>query len=355
MKVRTRREGVSWGVKHPSLPLRAAVILTLGLLLSACQVVPSWKGIIKIAVVAPYSGPATANGQSLLTGARLAVEQINADGGVDGYRIGLIAADELTPSTAEDLAGDPGVKAVIGYLLPDWRQAAPVYQKADLAWLVAEPVGAAVGAYPMVAPPSEVDRALERYLTASAGQPSAAATRAVAACRAAITAGGKMVRAGGIDLLCGEGPVEAAATLTDAPATARLACVAAWCDTPELAEWSGGRTIAYVATVAPATNSAAWKGFDARLGNTAQVPGMAAVGYDGVEIVAEALGRAIDQGDLSRGAIARSMAATDYSGALGAYGAAGPRAPVAALRGDRNGAYPGQLILRVEDASSSRY
>jgi branched-chain amino acid transport system substrate-binding protein len=101
---------------------------------------PTWRGIIKVGVVASYSGAAPTDGLSLLAGARLAADDLNRAGGVGGYRLEIVAPDEANPSSPRDLAVDPDVIGVVGHLGPDGRAASDVYREAGLAWLAAEPV-----------------------------------------------------------------------------------------------------------------------------------------------------------------------------------------------------------------------
>ena len=51
------------------------------------------KGEVKIGVTLPLSGGAAADGQPTLKGAQLAVDQINAKGGVNGYSIKIVPLD----------------------------------------------------------------------------------------------------------------------------------------------------------------------------------------------------------------------------------------------------------------------
>ena len=78
--------------------------------------------VAKIGVLAPLTGGAAADGNEMVNGAKLAVEEINAAGGVAGYKLEVIvgdtqdqAADAVT-SAFERLAGDPDVNAMMtGY------------------------------------------------------------------------------------------------------------------------------------------------------------------------------------------------------------------------------------------------
>lgn len=78
--------------------------------------------IAKIGVLAPLTGGAAADGDEMVNGAKLAVDEINAAGGVAGYRLEVVvgdtqdqAADAVT-SAFERLAGDQDVNVMMtGY------------------------------------------------------------------------------------------------------------------------------------------------------------------------------------------------------------------------------------------------
>jgi len=283
----------------------------------------------------------------MLIGARLAESEINAAGGVDGYRVLLIVPDERQPSTPMDVAEDPSVMAVIGHLIPDDAEAAKAYRRAGIVWLAAEPVARGDDVYPMVASADSFYSALDRYLYANGAAPGGTSADPSRACRLASSGGNGVVVAGNVEALCGIRPDRAATILADSPAAQRLVCVAAWCDSDELVAWANGRPYDYVVPVAWPASSAAWNAFVAKTGGSARVETAAALGYDGVHLVAEALQRAIARGSLNRQTVAREMSATRYRGLLGAYGGNGAQTPVIEVRHDA-GSYPGQLLFRVE-------
>lgn len=78
--------------------------------------------VVKIGVLAPVSGPAAADGEEMVNGAQLAVDTLNAAGGVAGYTFELVvgdvvdgAADKVT-TAAERLLGDRDMGAIMtGY------------------------------------------------------------------------------------------------------------------------------------------------------------------------------------------------------------------------------------------------
>jgi branched-chain amino acid transport system substrate-binding protein len=88
---------------------------------------------LRIAVEAPLSGEQASNGQDMLRGVMLAVDEANARGGVLGRRVEIIEADDKAdPAGAAALAGlvaDAGAVAVIGpYNSAVGLQNLPVYE-----------------------------------------------------------------------------------------------------------------------------------------------------------------------------------------------------------------------------------
>jgi hypothetical protein len=321
----------------------------LALVLSACRGRSTWDGIIKIAIVAPYSGPATADGLSMLAGARLAANEVNDAGGVGGRRIVLIAPDERTSSTSRDVMSDPDVVAVVGHVLPDGERAEALYREAGLIWLATEPLAAAQDVYPMVAAPATVYQALDRLLRFDGEISTSRVAGIVDACRRAAEAGGGVVDSSDMRLICGGKPDTAEEVLTDASAKERILCVAEWCDGPELVEWAGSKRFDYLRPVASSGDTRAWAHFVERLGPSARVPTWAALGYDGVRLVVEAARRAARRGVPTRDAVAQEMHETNFPGVLGAYGPHGPSVPVVVARGS-TGVYPATTIFRLEGA-----
>ncbi|MCY4315843.1 MAG: ABC transporter substrate-binding protein [Roseovarius sp.] len=96
-----------------SIAVASAVVLMAG----SC-----WANVVKIGVLAPVSGPQAADGQEMVNGAQMAVDELNAAGGVAGYTFELVvgdvvdgAADKVT-TAAERLLGDRHMGAIItGY------------------------------------------------------------------------------------------------------------------------------------------------------------------------------------------------------------------------------------------------
>jgi hypothetical protein len=145
----------------PAAAKLAGLALAL-LLLSACgRVAP----VVKVGLAAPFEGRQRAVGYDVIYSARLAVREINAAGGIGGYRVALVALDdgadpELARDAAASLVIDPRVVAVVGHWQPQTTAvAAPIYAAAGLAFWPAgdaiDPAGldpAFVAAYEAVTP-----------------------------------------------------------------------------------------------------------------------------------------------------------------------------------------------------------
>lgn len=101
--------------------LSAMGIVLAGSLLSAGTGLAQEK-VAKIGLLAPITGGAAADGNEMVNGARMAIEEINVAGGVAGYKLEIVvgdtqdqAADTVT-SAFERLAGDRDVNAMMtGY------------------------------------------------------------------------------------------------------------------------------------------------------------------------------------------------------------------------------------------------
>ena len=110
----------------PSVPLSLCLSIALSLCLSACA---STQPVIKIGLVAPFEGRFRAIGYEAVYAARLAIREINARGGVRGYRIELVTLDDRGEDdraieAARQLVIDPQVVAVIGHYRPATSAAA---------------------------------------------------------------------------------------------------------------------------------------------------------------------------------------------------------------------------------------
>lgn len=115
------------------------------LLLTACAPA-KLPPVVKIGLVAPFEGRYRYIGYDAIYAARLAVREINAQGGVEGRYLELVAYDdrgspELARVVARNLIVDPAVVAVLGHYRQESTSAAQeLYVTAQLPLL-------AVGAY----------------------------------------------------------------------------------------------------------------------------------------------------------------------------------------------------------------
>lgn len=114
------------------------LITVFGLLITGCA---SVQPVVKIGLVAPFEGAQREVGYDAIYAARLAVREINAVGGIGGYRVALVALDDggdvqLAQETAASLAIDPAVVAVIGHGLAETTAVAqPIYKDAGMPLL----------------------------------------------------------------------------------------------------------------------------------------------------------------------------------------------------------------------------
>ncbi|MFK7751081.1 MAG: ABC transporter substrate-binding protein [Sedimentitalea sp.] len=82
----------------------------------------AWADVVKIGVLAPVSGAQAADGQEMVNGAQMAVDELNAAGGIAGHTFELVvgdvvdgAADKVT-TAAERLLGQRDMGAIMtGY------------------------------------------------------------------------------------------------------------------------------------------------------------------------------------------------------------------------------------------------
>jgi branched-chain amino acid transport system substrate-binding protein len=98
---------------------------------------------IKIGFQVPLTGPAATDGKSAQIAGEMAVEDINAAGGVLGQKLRLVTYDDQAKPdqaifTASRLIGEDGVKLVVnGSYSASGRAAAPVFQKAGAVMISA--------------------------------------------------------------------------------------------------------------------------------------------------------------------------------------------------------------------------
>ncbi|MGH6948925.1 MAG: ABC transporter substrate-binding protein, partial [Kiloniellales bacterium] len=98
---------------------------------------------IKIGFNAPLTGFAAADGQSALLGAELAIDQANAEGGVDGQPLELVVYDdqaagkEAVPVANKLIQQDQVSIAVSGSYSGSTRAAADIFQAAGVPYISA--------------------------------------------------------------------------------------------------------------------------------------------------------------------------------------------------------------------------
>ncbi|MCP4426778.1 MAG: ABC transporter substrate-binding protein [Chloroflexi bacterium] len=161
------------GVKKPRLftfsplhlftssPFHLFILSFLILLTTGCA---SVDPVLKIGLVGPFEGENRAIGYDVIYSARLAVREINAAGGIGGYRVSLAAMDDsgdpdLARGAAKSLAIDPAIVAVIGHWGKTTAVAAPIYAAANLPFIPAgEPP---IGLYDPALLPADFTQAYE--------------------------------------------------------------------------------------------------------------------------------------------------------------------------------------------------
>ncbi len=114
--------------------------LLIATALGAALVAPAAAQTIKIGFHAPLTGFAAGDGKSALNGAELAVEEINAAGGINGRKIELVVVDDQAKADqavplANKYVGE-GLKVVVsGSYSGPTRAAAGVFQKAQIPYI----------------------------------------------------------------------------------------------------------------------------------------------------------------------------------------------------------------------------
>lgn len=116
-------------------------VLTLVAAAAACTTAA--HADIKIGLMVPLTGFAAADGKSALEGAKLAVAQANAKGGVKGEKLDLVIYDdqaspkEAVPTATKLIEKDKVVGAVSGSYSGSTRAAAGVFQAARVPYVAA--------------------------------------------------------------------------------------------------------------------------------------------------------------------------------------------------------------------------
>ena len=99
----------------------------------------------RIIVVAPLSGADAGIGRSVAQGVQLYVDQVNAQGGINGHQLAAVAVDALDAAALRQAADDDRAIGVVGHWPGKAQDSAlPVFQQAGLCVLsLNEPVSAA--------------------------------------------------------------------------------------------------------------------------------------------------------------------------------------------------------------------
>ncbi|MBV9749048.1 MAG: ABC transporter substrate-binding protein [Acetobacteraceae bacterium] len=110
---------------RPLARLRGAAMPLILAVLAAASLHPAAHAadkVVKIGLLGQITGKSSADGQESIRGAQMAIDEVNAAGGIDGYKFELVvgdvkdgAAGDVT-SAAERLLGDPGIQFMLtGY------------------------------------------------------------------------------------------------------------------------------------------------------------------------------------------------------------------------------------------------
>ncbi len=122
---------------------KLAVSLLLVFSISMALIPANVNAEVKIGFNAPLTGFAASDGKSALEGAKLAVAQANAKGGINGEKIELIFYDdqaapkEAVPVATKLVEKDKVIGAVSGSYSGSTRAAAPIFQAAKIPYVVA--------------------------------------------------------------------------------------------------------------------------------------------------------------------------------------------------------------------------
>lgn len=112
---------------------RGLLSAAIGVVMAGAAGLAQAADTIKIAIVGPITGPVAQYGDMQMAGAKMAVEQINAKGGVNGMKLEAITMDDVCePKQAVAVANkvvNDGIKFVVGHLCSGSTQpASKIYE-----------------------------------------------------------------------------------------------------------------------------------------------------------------------------------------------------------------------------------
>src|ERR1044071_8373787 len=135
-----RRSGIM------SKTMRVYVVLALVLaFLSGCYKTGQESSTIRIAAIAPTTGPQAEVGQDLINGIKIAVDERNAKGGILGKKVELVVFDDTADpkeavSVAHKITSDPTIVGVVGHMNSGTtKPATPIYNQAGLPVAIPSP------------------------------------------------------------------------------------------------------------------------------------------------------------------------------------------------------------------------
>jgi len=113
--------------------------MAVSMLMAGCSSTSSSSGsAYKIGVAAPLTGTNAQDGQAILNGVQIAVDKVNAAGGIDGHTIEIMQMDDKgdpseAATVANKLSADANVLAVVGHYNSSCTLAgAPIYNQNKL-------------------------------------------------------------------------------------------------------------------------------------------------------------------------------------------------------------------------------
>ena len=116
-----------------------ALALSVSFLMVGCKKPAASGETIKIGLAAPMSGDAAAYGEIVRNGAQMKIDEINAEGGIDGKQLELVVGDERcdpkeAAAVAQNFVSSPEIVAIVGHVCSSaMRAAIPIYDVAGPA------------------------------------------------------------------------------------------------------------------------------------------------------------------------------------------------------------------------------